>query len=103
LGVQHGKVDADLRAFVVLGTPSVQSIHDYYPFAVEDGGRLAPMAAELVDRMAILVAILRFPFMGAADFCSLRFINHARMQHFARRTTFVPSLVTSVFLGECAT
>jgi hypothetical protein len=29
------------------------SIHDYYPFAMQDGGRLAPMAAELVDRLAI--------------------------------------------------
>jgi hypothetical protein len=27
----------------LLGTPSVQSIHDYYPFAMEDGGKLAPM------------------------------------------------------------
>jgi hypothetical protein len=38
LGAQHGKLDAHLRT-------SVQSIHDYYPFAMEDGGRLAPMAA----------------------------------------------------------
>jgi hypothetical protein len=53
LGAQHGKLDADLRTFALLGTPSVQSIHDNYPFAMEDGGRLAPMAAELVDRLAI--------------------------------------------------
>jgi hypothetical protein len=46
LGAQHGKLDADLRTFALLGTPSDQSIHDYYPFAMEDGGRLAPMAAE---------------------------------------------------------
>jgi hypothetical protein len=33
---------------------------------MEDGGRLAPMAAELVDRLAILVDVRRFPSMGAA-------------------------------------
>jgi hypothetical protein len=45
LETQHGKFDADLRTFALLGTPSVQSILDYYPFDMEDGGRLAPMAA----------------------------------------------------------
>jgi hypothetical protein len=33
------------------------------PFAMEDGGRLVPMAAELVDRLAILVVVRRFPGM----------------------------------------
>jgi hypothetical protein len=55
-GAQHGKLDADLRICALLGTPSVKSIQDYLPFAMEDGGRLAPMAAELVDRLAIWVA-----------------------------------------------
>jgi hypothetical protein len=54
LGAQHGKLDADLRNSALLGTPSVQSIHDNDPFAMEDGGRLAPMAAELVDRLDFL-------------------------------------------------
>jgi hypothetical protein len=67
LGAQHGKLDADLRTSALLGTPWAQSIHDYYPFAMEDGGWLAPMAAELVDRLAILVAVRCFPSMGAAD------------------------------------
>jgi hypothetical protein len=53
LGAQHGKLDADLRTSALLGRPSVHSIHDYYPFAMEDGGRLTPMAAKLVDRLAI--------------------------------------------------
>jgi hypothetical protein len=55
LGAQHGKLDADRRTSILLGTPSVQSDHDYcYPLALlEDGGRLAPMAYELVDRMTI--------------------------------------------------
>jgi hypothetical protein len=90
LGAQHGKLDADLRTFALLGAPSVQSIHDYYPFAMEDGGRLAPMAAELVDRLAILVAVRCFPVMGVADSRSLRFDSYVRMQHFVRRTTSVP-------------
>jgi hypothetical protein len=72
LGAQHCKLDADLCTSALLGTPSVQSVHVSYPFALEDGGRLAPIAAELVDRMDILVAALRFLGMGAADSRSLR-------------------------------
>jgi hypothetical protein len=72
LGAQHAKLDADLCTPALLGTPSVKSIHDYYPFAMEDGGRLAPMAAELVDRLAIFVVVRRFPSMGVADSRSLR-------------------------------
>jgi hypothetical protein len=83
----------------LLGTPAVKSIHDYYPFATEDGGRLAPMAAELVDRMVILVAVRRFPCMGAADSRSLRSDIYVRMQHFVRRTTYV---LFSAFWGGYA-
>jgi hypothetical protein len=90
LGAQHGKIGADLRTYALLGTPSVHSIHDYYQFAMEDGGRVASMTAELVDRMAILVADRRFPGMGAADSRSLRSHSYVRMQHFVRRTTYVP-------------
>jgi hypothetical protein len=67
LGAQHGKIDADLRTSALLGTPSVQSVNDYYPFPMEDGGRLAHMAIELVDRLAILVQARRFPGMSAAN------------------------------------
>jgi hypothetical protein len=81
---------ADLRTSPLHGTPSVQSVHNYYPFALEDGGRLAHMAAELVDRLATLAAVRRFPGMGAADSRSLRSDIYVRMQHFVRRTTFVP-------------
>jgi hypothetical protein len=98
-GAQHGKLNADLRTSVLLGTPSVQSVHDYYPFALEDEGRLAPMVAELVDRMAILVEVRRF--LGIADSYSrsLRFDRcpHAtsgstdvRMQRFVGQSTYVP-------------
>jgi hypothetical protein len=87
LRAQNGKLDADLRTSALLGTPSVQSIHDYYSFAMEDGGRLAPMAAELVNRLAILVVVRRFSGMGAADSRSLRYDNYVRMQHFVRRST----------------
>jgi hypothetical protein len=46
---------------------------------------LAPMAAELVHRMAILVmAVRRFYSMGVADYRSLRSNNYACMQHFVR-------------------
>jgi hypothetical protein len=48
------------------------------------------MAAELVDRLAILVAIRRFPGMGVVDSRSLRFDSYVRMQHFVRRPTYVP-------------
>jgi hypothetical protein len=84
LGAQQGKLDVDLRTYGLLGTSSVQSIHDYYPFAMEDGGRLA---AELVDHLAIAVAVRRFPCMVVADSCSLRYDSYVRMQHFLRRIT----------------
>jgi hypothetical protein len=90
LGAQQGKLDADLRTSALLGTPSVESVHDYYPFAMEDGGRLAPMAVELVDRLAILVAVRRCHGMGAADSRSLRYDNYVRMQRFVGRSTSVP-------------
>jgi hypothetical protein len=34
-------------------------MHDYYPSAMEDEGRLDPMAVGLVDRMTILVVVRR--------------------------------------------
>jgi hypothetical protein len=73
----------------LLGTPSVQSIHDNYPFAMEDGGWLAPMVVVLVDRLAILVVVPRFLGMGATDSRSLRYDIYVRMQHFVRRSTYV--------------
>jgi hypothetical protein len=82
LGAQHGKLDVDLRTSALLGTPSVQSVHDDYLFAMEvleDGGRLAPMAAELVDRLDILVGVRRCPCMGVADSRSLRFESYVNM------------------------
>jgi hypothetical protein len=82
LGALRDKLDADLRTSTLLGTPSVQSAHDYYPFALEDGYRLAPMAAELVDSMAILVTIRRFP--------SIAFGNYVCMHTLVRRYTCVP-------------
>jgi hypothetical protein len=90
LGAQHGKLDADLRTSALLGTPSVQSIHDYYPFAVEDGGRLAPLAVELADRLAILMDVRRFLGMGVVDSRSLPSDSYVRMQHFVRRSISVP-------------
>ena len=57
---------------------------------MEDAGRLAPMAAELVDRLAILVVVRRFLGMDVADSRSLRSDCYVRMQHFVRRPTYVP-------------
>jgi hypothetical protein len=85
--LQFAKLDADLRISALLGTSSIQPIHDYYPFAHEDEGRLAPKAAQLVDRLDILVAVRRFLGMGVADSRFLRFAGYVRMQHFVRRTT----------------
>jgi hypothetical protein len=48
------------------------------------------MAAELVDRLAILVAVRRFLGMGVADSRSLCSNIYVRMQHFVRRTICVP-------------
>jgi hypothetical protein len=48
------------------------------------------MAAELVDRLAILLAFRRFRGMVGADSRSLRSDNYVRMQHFVRRTIVVP-------------
>jgi hypothetical protein len=41
--------------------------------------RLAPMAAELIDRLAILVHVRRFPGMGDGDSRSLRSDSYVRM------------------------
>jgi hypothetical protein len=65
MGPQQAKLDADLRTSSSLGTPSIQYIHEYYPFALGEGGRLAPMAVNLVDRLAILVVVRRFSSMIA--------------------------------------
>jgi hypothetical protein len=47
------------------------------------------MAAELVDRLAILVAVRRFPGMGAAPYSrSLRSGSYVRMQNISR-TSYV--------------
>jgi hypothetical protein len=49
------------------------------------------MAVELVDRLAILVAVRRFPNMGAAYSRYLRSDSYAVcMRHFVRRATYVP-------------
>jgi hypothetical protein len=55
LGAQHGKIDADLRTSTLLGTPSVQSSHDYSLLSLRFGGwgPVGASSAELVDRMAI--------------------------------------------------
>jgi hypothetical protein len=69
-----------------LGTPSGQSVHDYYPLAmVMDGGSLAPTAVELVNRLVILVVARRFPGITAAhDSRSLRSESYISVVEFVR-------------------
>jgi hypothetical protein len=55
------------------------------------------MAAELVDRLAILVDVRRFSGMNVADSRSLRSDSYVRMQHFVRRSTYAPF---KSFLGD---
>jgi hypothetical protein len=49
---QEAKLDDGLRTSSSLGTPSIQSIHYYYPSALDDG-RLSPMAVDLVERLVM--------------------------------------------------
>jgi hypothetical protein len=74
LGARHSKLDADLRTSALLATPSVQSVHDYYTFARHDEGRFAPMAAKMVDRLAILVAACAQRILGMHECYILSFI-----------------------------
>jgi hypothetical protein len=93
LGAQHSILDADLRiTYTLLGTLSAQSVHDCYPFALEDEGRLAPVVAELVYRRTIWVAFCRFLGMGAPHSRSLGYDSYVRMQYFVRRTRCVPTI-----------
>jgi hypothetical protein len=46
-----------------------------------------------------MLAVRRFPRMGADDSRSLRYGSYVRMQHFVRRTTCVPF---RRFFGGCA-
>jgi hypothetical protein len=48
------------------------------------------MAAELVDRLAILVVVRHFLGMGVVDSRSLCSHSYVRMKHFVRRTTSAP-------------
>jgi hypothetical protein len=64
---------------------------------MEDGCRLAPMAAELANRLAILVVVRRFHGMGATDSRSLRSDNYVGIHHFVRRST---SIRFRRFLGD---
>jgi hypothetical protein len=83
MGAQQAELDADLRTSSSLGTPSIQSIHDFYPFPLEDG------AGCLLWRLTILVAVRHFLSMVTADSCFLRSESYPFMKEFAGRSTFV--------------
>jgi hypothetical protein len=67
---------------------------------IEDGGKLAPMPTDLVDRLAMLVAVCRFPGMGAHDSWSLRLDSYDRMQKIFCSSIYFCSL--SNFFRGCA-
>jgi hypothetical protein len=90
LEAQQGRLDAYLRNSALLGSSSLQSVHDYHPFALEGVGRLAHVTAELVVCLAILVAERHFLDMCAVDSRSLRSNNYVRMNRIVRRSTYVP-------------
>jgi hypothetical protein len=57
-----------MRTSALLGTPSLQSVQVYYPFALEDAGRLAFITCEFVD-------VLMFPFNGFYwEMCNARIL-----------------------------
>jgi hypothetical protein len=87
---QQAKLDAGLRISSSLGTPSIQYVHEYYPFALEVGGRLAPRGVNFVYRLAILADVRRFPSMGAAVSRCVRCESYARMKEFVRQSTYIP-------------
>jgi hypothetical protein len=62
LGAQNGKLDADLRTFALIGTPFVHSIHDYNPFAMEDGGRLTKLKLKLFTTRTVCAGLEQLPY-----------------------------------------
>jgi hypothetical protein len=66
------------------------------------GWRLASVAVELVDRLAILVAVRGFLGMVAAPSRSLHLDNYVRMQHVVCRSTYVSFLALLFGGGGCA-
>eukprot|EP00873_Tetraselmis_striata_P009292 jgi/Tetstr1/429556/TSEL_001920.t1 len=54
---EHGKLAAYRRA----SSAPVQGVHRYYPFVVEDRGRLGKSALTVVYIFAVLLAVRNFP------------------------------------------
>eukprot|EP00873_Tetraselmis_striata_P025114 jgi/Tetstr1/445378/TSEL_003391.t1 len=50
---EHGKLAADLAS-----SAPVQGVHQYYPFVVEDRGRLGKSALTVVYIFAVLLAVM---------------------------------------------
>jgi hypothetical protein len=76
--------------------------HIYYDFCgrghVRSSGGGDGGTSDLADRLAILVAVRRFPSVGAAVSRSLQSENYAPMKEFAWRSACVPSVDS---LGMC--
>jgi hypothetical protein len=56
--------------------------------SLEDGGRLATMAVELVDRFIIMLVVRRFHSMRVLLRCSKRSDKYVRMKEFVCRSTY---------------
>jgi hypothetical protein len=73
------------------------SVHDFYPFALEDEARLVPLAVELAVRLATLIVARRFRpgRMGASSAGHrLRDESNARTNRFIiRRSTHFDSIM----------
>eukprot|EP00873_Tetraselmis_striata_P022564 jgi/Tetstr1/442828/TSEL_030911.t1 len=54
---EHGKLAADRAS----SSAPVQGVHRYYPFVVEDRGRLGKSALTVVYILAVLLAVRNFP------------------------------------------
>jgi hypothetical protein len=89
LGAQMANFMRTSALLLCLARLRYSRIHDDYPFALEDEGRMAPKAAELVDRLATLVVVRRFLGIGAVDSRSLRPDNYyVPLHHFCGRWGF---------------
>jgi hypothetical protein len=91
LGAQHGKLNADLRTYTVLGTPSVRYMTTI-PSLLRMGAGWRRWRLSWLITLAIFVDIPRSPSMCDAGSRSLRYDSYVsyRMHHFVRRSISVP-------------
>ena len=77
LAAQQEKYDKDRSSSL-----PVQSVHEYYPVAVEDGGRLAPHALRVIWLLAVLIAVVRSDEVPSSQARLLRTYQFGRVREF---------------------